>query len=160
MVCTKYILSMHWVCTGMHLVCTSYCFQIILIAANLKIEGMEAVLWQIEGIASCKHHTPEQLRLPFHTANVVKALSTTCSWKYGADVGRPERIQPRPWPRPWRHWSRHQLEFPGCPLWQWNRASKLQCGDGLQQIEKQASLSHKIAKTCPECRHVFWAFIF
>ncbi len=29
---------------------------------------MEALLWLIEGVASCKHHTPEQLRLPFHTA--------------------------------------------------------------------------------------------
>ena len=29
---------------------------------------MEVLLWQIEGIASCTHHTPEQLRLPFHTA--------------------------------------------------------------------------------------------
>ena len=29
---------------------------------------MEALLWQIEGIASCTHHTPEQLRLPLHTA--------------------------------------------------------------------------------------------
>ncbi len=28
---------------------------------------MESLLWQIEGIASCTHHTPEQLRLPFHT---------------------------------------------------------------------------------------------
>ncbi len=29
---------------------------------------MEALLWQFEGIASCTHHTPEQLRLPFDTA--------------------------------------------------------------------------------------------
>ncbi len=29
---------------------------------------MEELLWQIEGTASCTHHTPEQLRLPFHTA--------------------------------------------------------------------------------------------
>ncbi len=28
---------------------------------------MEVLLWQIEGIASCTHYTPEQLRLPFHT---------------------------------------------------------------------------------------------
>ena len=37
-------------------------------AANLRVEEMEALLWQIEGIASCTHHTPEQLRLPFYTA--------------------------------------------------------------------------------------------
>ena len=37
-------------------------------AANLWIEGMEELLWEIEGIASCTKHTPEQLRLPFHTA--------------------------------------------------------------------------------------------
>ncbi len=29
---------------------------------------MEALLWQIEGIASCPLHTPEQLRFPFHTS--------------------------------------------------------------------------------------------
>ena len=52
----------------MYLVCTRYCFKIILSAANQRVEGMEALLWQIEGIASCTHHTPEQLRLPFHTA--------------------------------------------------------------------------------------------
>ncbi len=52
-VCTKYVL----VCTNMYQR-----------TANLWVEGMEAHLWQIEGIASCMHHTPEQLRLPFHTA--------------------------------------------------------------------------------------------
>jgi hypothetical protein len=29
---------------------------------------MEALLLQIEGIASCTHHPPEQLRLPLHAA--------------------------------------------------------------------------------------------
>ncbi len=28
------------------------------------------------------------------------------------------------------------------------------------KIAIQVSLSHKIAKTCPECWHIFWAFIF
>ena len=58
-------------------------------AANLWVEGMEALLWEIEGIASCTHHTPEELRLTFHTAkssqstvhdifmkNMVELLST------------------------------------------------------------------------------------
>ena len=31
-------------------------------------DACPALLWQIGGIASCTHHTPEQLRLPFHTA--------------------------------------------------------------------------------------------
>ena len=56
----------------MYLVCTRYCFKIILSAANLRVHGMEALLWQIEGIASCTHHTPEQLRLPFHSRMVNK----------------------------------------------------------------------------------------
>jgi hypothetical protein len=54
------------------LVCTQYVpgmvLKFILSAANLRVEGMEALLLQIEGIASCTHHTPGQLRLPFHTA--------------------------------------------------------------------------------------------
>ena len=47
--------------------------KFILSAANLRVEGMEALLWQIEGIASCTHHTPEQLRLPFHTAKCIQS---------------------------------------------------------------------------------------
>ena len=50
-------------------VCTRYIlYEISESAADLWVEGMEALLWQIEGITSCTHHTPEQLRLPFHTA--------------------------------------------------------------------------------------------
>ena len=37
-------------------------------SSNLGVEGMEAPLWQIEGITSGTHSTPEQLRLPFHTS--------------------------------------------------------------------------------------------
>ncbi len=61
---TEYALSMYWYVLSMYQVL----FKIISSAANLRVEGMEELLWQIEGIASCTHQTPEQLRLPFHTA--------------------------------------------------------------------------------------------
>ena len=48
-------------------------------AANLWVEGMEALLWEIEGIASCTHHTPEELRLPFHTA---KSSQSTVNYMF------------------------------------------------------------------------------
>ncbi len=47
-----------------------------------------------------------------------------------AGVGRRARVQRLPPLLPWRHWSGHRLESPGCPFRLWNRASKLQCGDG------------------------------
>ena len=49
------------------LACTNYMHHMNA-KSNLGVEGMEAPLWQIEGITSGTHCTPEQLRLPFHTS--------------------------------------------------------------------------------------------
>ena len=47
-----------------------YCYEHTMneIAVYLRVEGMKALLWHIKRITPCKHHTPEQVRLPFHTA--------------------------------------------------------------------------------------------
>jgi hypothetical protein len=60
---------------SMYLVCTMYCFKINQSVANLWVDGMEALLWQIERIASCTHHILAQLRLPFHTAKCSQSRS-------------------------------------------------------------------------------------
>ena len=49
------------------LACTKYMHHINA-SCNLGVKGMESPLWQIEGITSGTHSTPEQLRLPFHTS--------------------------------------------------------------------------------------------
>ncbi len=48
-----------------------------------------------------------------------------------AGVGRQARVQQRPRLLSWRHWSGPRLEFPEYPFWLRNRASNVQCGDGL-----------------------------
>ena len=40
---------------------------VVLQAAYLRVCRMEAPLWHVEGIASCTHNAPEQVRFPFHT---------------------------------------------------------------------------------------------
>ena len=65
-------------------------------AANLWVEGMEALLWEIEGIASCTHHgddhTPEQLRLPFHTAKYSQSTVHDMRMKTMVEHGNKGRV--------------------------------------------------------------------
>ena len=66
----QYVLGMYEVCTGMYsvhismteyvLACTEYIHHMNA-SSNLGVEGMESPLWQVEGITSGKHSTPEQL---------------------------------------------------------------------------------------------------
>ena len=62
-------------------------------AANLWVEGMEALLWEIKGIASCTHHTPEQLRLPFHTAKCSQSTVHDMRMKNMVEHGNKERVK-------------------------------------------------------------------
>ncbi len=56
---------------------------------------MEVFLWQIEGIASsCTLHTPEQLRLPFHTAKC--SQSTIAHEEYGWALQESSQCQVQP----------------------------------------------------------------
>ncbi len=50
------------------LVCTGMYIKINEIAAYLRVEGRKVLLWYIKRITSCTQHTPEHVRLPFHTA--------------------------------------------------------------------------------------------
>ena len=59
--------SVHISMTKYVLVCTEYIHHMNA-SSNLGVEGMKSPLWQIEGITSGTHSTPEQLRLPFHTS--------------------------------------------------------------------------------------------
>ena len=85
-ICTQYIPSMYIVRTGMYRVCTTYCHKNNQSAANLWVEGMEALLGEIKGIASCTHHTPEQLRLPFHTAKCSQSTVHDMCMKYMVEL--------------------------------------------------------------------------
>jgi hypothetical protein len=49
---------------------------------------MEALLWQIEGIASFTHHTLEQLGLPFHTAKCSESTVHNMGIKNMAELFR------------------------------------------------------------------------
>ena len=65
-VCTS-TYSVHMSMTEYVLACTEYVHHMNA-STNFGIKGMETPLWQIEGITSGTHSTPEQLRLPFHTS--------------------------------------------------------------------------------------------
>ena len=67
--------SVHISMTEYVLVCTEY-IHLMNASSNLGVEGMKLPLWQIEGITSGTHSTPEQLWLPFHTSMLTKQAQT------------------------------------------------------------------------------------
>ncbi len=106
---------------GLYLVCTRY-----VLVRTWKNQKMNAHKVEYRTVISCitscalYHYATRVHSMVLSMVNTryIANKTYTCATRYllAAVVGRLARQQ-HPWLGPWRHWSRYQLEFPGCPCW-------------------------------------------